>query len=105
MKFEVGEIAVITRSLMPQFPVGMEVTILEICEPFQADLGCQYVIWREEGLAICANDECLRKKRPPEELGEWELCPWRPKAVPAPQFLPETVGRSTGRSASANCSG
>jgi hypothetical protein len=82
-KFTVGEVAIITNSSMREFPVGSEVTILEVSGNLPP---MQYLVHTDaHGTRIYASDNCLRKKQPPdnqrqrEAIGEWELCPWRPK--------------------------
>ena len=93
--FHVGEVAIVTFSCMPEFPIGREVTILEVCEPPLYGMHeFQYVIARTQGVAgintIYANDQCLRKKRPPdadrEPLGRWDECPWSPFEVSADRY-------------------
>jgi hypothetical protein len=88
--FHVGEVAIITESYIPEFPVGSEVTILEVCDPPPYEnAGFQYVIARPNydvlpghTITIYGNDACLRKKPPPdvdrEPLGRWDECPWSP---------------------------
>jgi hypothetical protein len=78
----VGDVCVVVRSVLPQYPVGSEIIVLEILAPGDDEFpGCCYVIDRAPGAIVVASAQCLRKKRPPsirEALGEWELCPWRP---------------------------
>jgi len=80
--FKVGDVAVIVYSALPWYPVGTEVTILEIVgPPYSSE---EYLVDRmPDGCLVYAGRRCLRKKRPPdevkrEELGEWDLCPWKP---------------------------
>ncbi|MDE2104943.1 MAG: hypothetical protein KGL39_47335 [Patescibacteria group bacterium] len=87
-KFSVGEIAIITFSVMEQFPIGCEVEILDVLDPPRGEDGeFQYLIARQPKRLIYASDKCLRKKRPPgapiarEEVGSWDLCPWRPETI------------------------
>jgi hypothetical protein len=68
-KFEVGEIAIITQSAFPQFPVGCEVQIRAINgEP---DSDTEYFIDSTYDLFVrtdwYANNRCLRKRRPPQD--------------------------------------
>ncbi len=91
-KFSVGEVAIIAFSVLAQYPVGKEVTILEIDE---SSLEWKYLIDRTHGplgkpFTIWGNDWTLCKKRPPddikrEETGDWDLCPWRPEKAQEPR--------------------
>lgn len=86
-QFQIGEVAVIKYTRHADYPVGMEITILDIRT--NEEFGEHYVIdeWTD-GTTVIATDINLRKKRPPdsqrkrEEIGDWELCPWRPVSVP-----------------------
>jgi hypothetical protein len=83
MNFKVGEIAIITFSVVPEFPIGTEVTILGFGERGLPE-GCQYLIYRRGRTRYFANDYCLKRKDPPadrEPLGSWNECPWQPKAL------------------------
>lgn len=92
-KFSVGEVAIIAFSVFESYPVGSEVTILEVRH--DGPLGLRYVIdrYRDEWgdlFLFTAEESSLRKKRPPddikrEETGDWDLCPWRPEKVQEPQ--------------------
>ncbi len=78
--FAVGEVAVIAVSYLPEFPVGMEVTVLRVHGAPGSEF--EYVIHESRHDVVCASRRCLRKKRPPpkrEEVGDWELCPWQPR--------------------------
>lgn len=63
-QFQVGEVAVIAYSILPEFPVGMEVTVLRISARF---IGTHYVIHEDETSIVYAAERCLRKKRPPQD--------------------------------------
>jgi hypothetical protein len=79
---QVGDVCIVIFSVLPQHPVGSEVTILDVLSPPDCCFpNCCYVIDRSAGTMTVASARCLRKKRPPvvrEALGEWGLCPWRP---------------------------
>jgi hypothetical protein len=84
-KFTVGEVAIVSQSALPEFPVGSEVIILEVSSDGPP---MQYLVHVDShGTRVYASDNCLRKKPPPdnqrqrEETGEWELCPWRPSVA------------------------
>ena len=72
--FSVGEVAIIARSALAQFPVGMEVTILGILP----DCPCgMYHIGNLGIVVIVANASELRKKKPPHEsVVSWESVPY-----------------------------
>lgn len=76
-KFAVGEIAIISMSRRPEYPVGSEVLIVEVCGPTAKcpnwPAFAQYRIEPQRCLyPIYANDKCLRK-RPPKQ--DWvKLC-------------------------------
>jgi hypothetical protein len=90
--FKVGEVALINQSVHK----GRECTILEPLRFYVSgqsatanwDSGYYYKI-RIHGLDVpypfIAAPKALDKKPklpPREEIGEWELCPWRPVQVP-----------------------
>lgn len=60
-KFAMGEVAVVARSELSEFPVGSEVTVLAVRDhPW-----FQYLIYEDGCNTVYANDGCLRKRRPP----------------------------------------
>ena len=87
-KFVVGEIAVVSFSVWPEFPVGTEVEILQVRDDalVVGNRAYQYLVYDDGFKRVWAGDDCLRKKKPPagdqkrEELGSWDLCPWRPES-------------------------
>lgn len=90
--FEVGEVALVNKADSPWY--GREVTVtgpLRITTYLDIHTG---VIWPAEPCyditlswkpgPYVSPPRFLRKKRPPpkkEDIGEWELCPWRPEGV------------------------
>lgn len=93
--FKVGEIALLIRSEIqgdvcwPEY-LGQDVEVIgplieRSCWDNRARtrsiLVACYRIRASDGKIFCALPENLRKKRlppPREELGEWDLCPWKP---------------------------
>lgn len=94
-KFEIGEVAIYVRPGSPSF--GVELTVCSKQLVFSAiddrtgkrvrSIGYQVDCPQlDSKFRWFANAKHLRKKpRPPErqELGEWDLCPWRPEKVDA----------------------
>ncbi len=90
-KFALGEIALVACDV-PEghnniygFRYGDEVTIVGVLKPrrfSRGDVCDAYLVSRGDGHSYRAEPQWLRKKPPKqaphEELGEWELCPWRP---------------------------
>jgi hypothetical protein len=81
-RFKVGEVCIVTHSILETHPPGCEVTILEIVQIYVDGAGVVpvYLVDRmPNGSRVFADDGCLKPKKPPDEpLGEWDLCPWRP---------------------------
>jgi hypothetical protein len=89
MSFQVGDVCIVVRTCLElSHLVGMECTIVDVLRdgfsyPYLTDVPTG------DGKFYYASDNNLRKRKPPDdqkkretdkpELGEWELCPWRPK--------------------------
>lgn len=63
-QFQVGEVAIIVYSALPEFPVGTEVTVLRISRRF---IETHYVIHEDNLSVVYAAERCLSKKRPPQD--------------------------------------
>jgi hypothetical protein len=89
-KFEIGEIAVLIGTVNFHEYLGQDVEIIgglemrniytsrDRMESYDA---LRYLVITSNGHRLAVRPEYLRKKRPPpqrQELGEWELCPWKP---------------------------
>jgi hypothetical protein len=101
-RFEVGEVAILIQpddvgnSGVPGHgvPRGSEVTVISTIEYLPMRMGGEsrgimavHRITDQAGRLWGCPPSWLRKKRPPEadrkreELGEWDLCPWKPETV------------------------
>ena len=79
MKFKVGDVVRVKQCHgdTPSWYIGIECTIIRVNPMDQKNT------YQTDYHGMWGCDDCFELKRPPEypreELGEWELCPWRPK--------------------------
>lgn len=89
MKFKVGDVCIILRSVWPECPVGAEVTIIDIVDdvvPYVIDRKVSSPFFTDCNLQACDLD--LKLKRDPDhpdELGDWDQTPWAEK-IKAPKM-------------------
>jgi hypothetical protein len=80
MSLKVGEVAIVIASVMADYPVGSEVTILAVREDC---INFKYLVdVSPDGITVWGNDQCLRRKPGSgqrEPLGSWSKCPWQPE--------------------------
>lgn len=91
-KFSVGEVAILTNVFHPTYAVmsGSEVTILKLPAPRMTRHVDDNLFRIEETYVIevpgygkfAADENQLRKKRPPEETTSWDKCVWNPLKQP-----------------------
>lgn len=92
MKFKVGDVCVVVpcpcRTGSPSVHVGKECRVLSIDPNDRSGAFYETDIPSTAGHPLYRNcwacDTCLELKKPPpsrEQLGDWELCPWRPEPV------------------------
>lgn len=77
-KFKVGEIAIAHGPCTERTIAWQGQDCEVIGPPVKKYFGVCYDIRFSDGLVCVAPEQCLRKKRPPEELGDWEDCVWKP---------------------------
>lgn len=84
---QAGDVCVVVRSGLKDYPPGTEVTVLAVLAPWERQYPqAPYVIENSRHRMVVGGDRELRKKRPPpaydgDGAGDWELCPWRPGRV------------------------
>lgn len=84
--FKVGDLCEIIEDAFRRTRVGRQCTVMSDLRPHPhySYIMIHDIVLQGDSEILWAQPECLRKITPPpkrEDVGEWDLCPWRPSVV------------------------